>query len=387
MRQQNKKSKFVALLLSLLLVCTMMPQLAWATGALSVGTGTADDPYQISNTDDLKAFRDKVNGGERTACAILTQNIDLKGETWMPFAPKTGYVTDAFAGTFDGNRHTIKGLNINATAANQGLFGLINGATIKNLKVEGTVYSTGSYVGGIVGKVQTGTIENCGFGGSGSSVRSEAGYAGGIVGGVVANGISITGCYNNASVKGNSAAGILGDANATKSQATITNCYNRGTIEGKAYSAGIVGALKKGNVSSCYNIGTISGTESCKLGGIFGFSKATITNCYYKNPKTDSSGGGTKITEASEMTNLGDAFTADRNSINNGYPILAWQAGSAAVQKEPKITISGSTTLYMENNEQEATSTLTVNYTDIDDAAQKPVTWSIESGAEVITLT
>ena len=85
MRQQNKKSKFVALLLSLLLVCTMMPQLAWATGALSVGTGTADDPYQISNTDDLKAFRDKVNGGERTACAILTQNIDLKGETWMPF--------------------------------------------------------------------------------------------------------------------------------------------------------------------------------------------------------------------------------------------------------------------------------------------------------------
>ncbi len=387
MRQQNKKSKFVALLLSLLLVCTMMPQLAWATGALSVGTGTADDPYQISNTDDLKAFRDKVNGGERTACAILTQNIDLKGETWMPFAPKTGYVADAFAGTFDGNRHTIKGLNINATAANQGLFGLINGATIKNLKVEGTVYSTGSYVGGIVGKVQTGTIENCGFGGSGSSVRSEAGYAGGIVGGVVANGISITGCYNNASVKGNSAAGILGDANATKSQATITNCYNRGTIEGKAYSAGIVGALKKGNVSSCYNIGTISGTESCKLGGIFGFSKATITNCYYKNPETDSSGGGTKITEASEMTNLGDAFTADRNSINNGYPILAWQAGSAAVQKEPKITISGSTTLYMENNEQEATSTLTVNYTDIDDAAQKPVTWSIESGAEVITLT
>ena len=365
----------------------MMPQLAWATGALSVGTGTADDPYQISNTDDLKAFRDKVNGGERTACAILTQNIDLKGETWMPFAPKTGYVTDAFAGTFDGNRHTIKGLNINATAANQGLFGLINGATIKNLKVEGTVYSTGSYVGGIVGKVQTGTIENCGFGGSGSSVRSEAGYAGGIVGGVVANGVSITGCYNNASVKGNNAAGILGDANATKSQATITNCYNRGTIEGKAYSAGIVGALKKGNVSSCYNIGTISGTESCKLGGIFGFSKATITNCYYKNPETDSSGGGTKITEASEMTNLGDAFTADRNSINNGYPILAWQAGSASVEKESKITISGSNTLYMENNGQEATSTLTVNYTDIDEADQTSVTWNIESGGDVITLT
>ena len=57
------------------------------------------------------------------------------------------------------------------------------------------------------------------------------------------------------------------------------------------------------------------------------------------------------------------------------------------IRDRPKITISGSTTLYMENNEQEATSTLTVNYTDIDDAAQKPVTWSIESGAEVITLT
>ena len=80
MRQQNKKSKFVALLLSLLLVCTMMPQLAWATGALSVGTGTADDPYQISNTDDLKAFHENVNWGERTAVAILSKKLYLIGE-------------------------------------------------------------------------------------------------------------------------------------------------------------------------------------------------------------------------------------------------------------------------------------------------------------------
>ena len=87
------------------------------------------------------------------------------------------------------------------------------------------------------------------------------------------------------------------------------------------------------------------------------------------------------------MTNLGDAFTADSDGINNGYPILTWQAGSASEKKEPMITISGPKTLYMENNGQEATSTLTVNYTDIDDTAQQPVTWHIEAGGDVITLT
>ena len=57
-------------------------------------------------------------------------DIELSGD-WTPFNPNDGYVASAYAGTFDGNGHTISGLSVNATAANQGLFGVINGATIK----------------------------------------------------------------------------------------------------------------------------------------------------------------------------------------------------------------------------------------------------------------
>ena len=402
MRQQHKKSKFVALLLSLLLVCTMMPQLAWATGVSEVDVSalpefsadkntTETTAFKISSEESLRALAAKINTGSNNMQGVtfyLADNITLSGN-WTPIS-NVSVMTDAFAGTFDGNGKTISGLRVDATAANQGLFGLINGATIKNLKVEGTVYSTKSYVGGIVGKVQTGTIENCGFGGSGSSVESKAEYAGGIVGGLNSTGVKISGCYNKASVTGKYAGGILGYCGKS---AAIENCYNTGTIGGSSNSAGITGQLSKGSVKSCYNIGKIN-AGSKATGGIFGFSNATITDCYYTNPDTESCGGTSasstgkkKITAASEMTNLGDAFTADSGGINNGYPILKWQVGSASVQKEPKITISGSKTLYMENNGQEATSTLTVTYTDIDNIAQQPVTWHIESGGDVIALT
>ena len=208
MRQQHKKSKFVALLLSLLLVCTMMPQLAWATGVSEVDVSalpefsadkntTETTAFKISSEESLRALAAKINTGSNNMQGVtfyLADNITLSGN-WTPIS-NVSVMTDAFAGTFDGNGKTISGLRVDATAANQGLFGLINGATIKNLKVEGTVYSTKSYVGGIVGKVQTGTIENCGFGGSGSSVESKAEYAGGIVGGLNSTGVKISGCYN-----------------------------------------------------------------------------------------------------------------------------------------------------------------------------------------------
>ena len=69
-----------------------------ADGTLS-GKGTAAEPYLLSSADDLKAFRDLVNGGENPACAKLTEDIDLKGEEWTPVTSLIGYL--------DGGGHTI----------------------------------------------------------------------------------------------------------------------------------------------------------------------------------------------------------------------------------------------------------------------------------------
>ena len=148
------KKRLLSLALAFVLAFSLLPTAAWAAG-----TGAVNDPIEISNEAELQKFRTRVNEGEKTLCAKLTADITLTGK-WTPISNKSA-IASAYSGTFDGDKHTISGLQISATAANQGLFGLINGATIQNLKVSGEVSSTKSYVGGIVGKVQSGTIENC----------------------------------------------------------------------------------------------------------------------------------------------------------------------------------------------------------------------------------
>ena len=376
-------TKVVAMLLSFAVVFSMIPGAVFADTINLRGTGTADNPYLISTKAELEAFRDKVNVEERAACVKLESDIDLKNEPWIPIS-NVSAVNSAFAGTFDGQGHKITGLNINSKSANQGLFGFINGATIKNLNVNGNVSASGNYVGGIVGNMQTGTIENCSFTGT----VSTTGYAGGIVGNVVSAGANIAGCYNAASVNGTNAGGILG--NSSRQKVEIQNCYNKGEITGSTYSAGIAGYLKSGTFAGCYNIGEIKG--SGKLGGIFGFSNKDVTSCYYLKPATEGSTSRkqVKVSDPAEMTGIDTSengpFKEDKNNINGGWPILTWQADNT-VEKDPKITISGSMLLEMTNNGTNPTTTLSVKYTDIDEADQKKVEWSVTSGQDVVTLT
>ena len=115
------KKRFLALLLVLTMVFSLMPA-ALAADTLS-GSGTEDDPYLLATAADLKAFRDMANAeASSKLCATLTADIDLGGEAWTPFEGPT--VGGAYAGTFDGANHTIKGLSVNLTSnAGAGLFG------------------------------------------------------------------------------------------------------------------------------------------------------------------------------------------------------------------------------------------------------------------------
>ena len=110
------KKRLLALLLVLAMVFSLMPA-ALAADTLS-GSGTEDDPYLLATAADLKAFRDMANAeASSKLCATLTADIDLGGEAWTPFEPSSGYVSEAYAGTFDGANHTIKGLSVNSLAA------------------------------------------------------------------------------------------------------------------------------------------------------------------------------------------------------------------------------------------------------------------------------
>ena len=388
------KKRLLALLLVLTMVFSLMPAALAAdtvdVAALpeyaadaDISTGAA---YKISTEESLRAFAAavKADDGNGTyahagVTLYLAGDIALTG-TWTPVGSTATYVGDFFAGTFDGCGHTISGLNVQGSTVNQGLFAAINKATIRNLNVSGTVScGTKNYVGGIVGKVQAGTIENCSFSGS-----VTGGYTGGIAGGLNGNNVTISGCANLAAVTGTTAGGILG---YWKNTAAIRDCYNTGSVIGSAKAGGIVGQLNKGTIENCYSIGDIGGKASQK-GGIFAFSNAAIKNCYYTLPETEVLGGtaaaAAHITSPEGLADkLGNAFKEDTAGANNGYPILVWQAGEV-VQPDPRIELTGSDTLWRTTNDAQPQTTITAACKDMDEDTH--VDWTLTEGEGIVTL-
>lgn len=388
------KKRLLALLLVLTMVFSLMPAALAAdtvdVAALpeyaadaDISTGAA---YKISTEESLRAFAAavKADDGNGTyahagVTLYLAGDIALTG-TWAPVGSTATYVGDFFAGTFDGCGHTISGLNVQGSTVNQGLFAAINKATIRNLNVSGTVScGTKNYVGGIVGKVQAGAIENCSFSGS-----VTGGYTGGIAGGLNSNNVTISGCVNAADVAGTTAGGILG---YWKTTAAIQNCYNTGSVTGSAKAGGIVGQLNKGTIENCYSIGDIGGKASQK-GGIFAFSSATVKNCYYTLPEAETLGGtaaaAAHITSPEGLADkLGNAFKEDTAGANNGYPILVWQAGEV-VQPDPRIELTGSDTLWRTTNDAQPQTTITAACKDMDEDTH--VDWTLTEGEGIVTL-
>ena len=388
------KKRFLALLLVLTLLVGLMPA-ALAADTLS-GSGTEDDPYLLATAADLKAFRDMANAeASSKLCATLTADIDLGGEAWTPFEGPT--VGGAYAGTFDGANHTIKGLSVNLTSSTgAGLFGTVCGATIKNLKVEGNVSASSSaFVGGIVGRTQTSaTIDSCSFAGTVTSTKKSgsSNATAGIVGKVNTGTVTITNCANTATVNGNGniAAGILGYGGSNK--VTIENCYNTGAISGQWYASGICGSTVKAtsSIRNCYNSGTITATNGGSYyAGITANFRGTISNSYYANPAADALAGTTPATAIAVTSpegladKLGNAFKEDTAGANNGYPILVWQAGEV-VQPDPRIELTGSDTLWRTTNDAQPQTTITAACKDMDEDTH--VDWTLTEGEGIVTL-
>ena len=220
------------------------------------GSGTKNDPYQIGTAEQLKRFRDIVNGAggqtqNRGAYAVLTANIDLNNEPWTPIGNYTTTNEVFYEGTFDGGGHTISNLNVTDRFICDGLFGAIKGGTIKNLTVAGNV-SHNYFVG-------------------------QNGHVGGIVG--CASNAAIENCSNHCSVTGGSSDFIGGIAGSNIDGARIIDCYNVGTITGTINGTGGVTGLNMGTISNCYNVGTVSNGD--QVGEIVGSNHGTVENCYY----------------------------------------------------------------------------------------------------------
>ena len=310
---------FLSAILSVMLILSAMP--------LTAAAESAD--VTIATAAELRQFAEDVNNGNtyEGKTVTLTADVALGGESnpWTPI----GTGSAPFKGTFDGGKHVVSGLYI-ASGSSVGLFGSVNGGTVKNLVVRGEVTGS-SNVGGVVGSLTAGTVENCG---------NEANVTGGSnVGGVVGavnDASTVRGCYNAGSVSGTT--GYIGGVTGQHWRAgTVENCYNVGAVSGPGTVGGVTGGHKAASpaLTNCYNAGQVTDTtgNSNNIGAVLGAGRKTVTNCYYlTGTGTDPKSGVTKVT-AIDPAALGDAFAADTDAINGGHPILSWQA------KQPDLII------------------------------------------------
>ena len=288
------------------------------------GSGTESDPYQISTADQLKRFRDIVNGSNgqtpnRGACAVLTNDIVLNDGTFAEDGnytpgPSAAALTEwspmgvskytVYAGTFDGAGHTIQGVYCNSYRESSGLFGYIDGATIRGVRVTGHFNAdSAEYAGCIVASAQNSRITGCVSTASINGHHSSQSSTGGIVG-IAESNTQVSDCINYGTVKcitneynATNAGGIVGRLTASSN---ITNCSNFGTVIGlidnsytpSIYVGGIVGFAWTKSISDCYNAGAVrineQGNSSATqgAGGIAGFAgfddtnPVQISNCY-----------------------------------------------------------------------------------------------------------
>ena len=218
-------------------------------GAVSIspiaGTGTEADPFIISSTGEWNLFAYTIRNGNSYSGQFVKLDADINVSTIAGSEE-----SHPFSGTFDGGLHTITA-TITDNAAYTALFRYINGATIKNLKVAGTI-DGGQYAAAIVGAVQgTGdnTIENC--------VATANVVGGSHIGGIVGNGqagnVSMTGCVYAGLMKGGTEAkgAIFGwcDNGGTK---TATDCLYIMQEEQRTDNLDLVKGGGEVTLTNCY---------------------------------------------------------------------------------------------------------------------------------------
>lgn len=341
-------------------------------GTTAAEPSQVDGVYQIGSPEELAWFRNTVNAGTNAISAALTNDINLNNMDWLAIGGGDGYVSTCFNGSFDGAGHTISSLSINASYNHAGLFGYMNSeaAIVQNLSVNGHVASSSTNVGGIVGTLANGTIQNCSFNGSVTNSKASSGYAGGIVGYIgnaTTNNPTMRGCVNTGDIIGPYAGGIT----AYGKYGTITECYNTGAINGKTRAGGIAGQMQNNfNSNYCYSIGALSGSTTAAEITDFLFSSATLNYCGYA-VKANGSGTGVPAatcfqytTPAELLAGLGSAYKASEG----GYPVLAWQTGGSGGTQptlEPKVRLQGTNIIFVEQGVSPNQTTITLALQDI----------------------
>ena len=228
------------------------------------GTGSAGEPHIIASANDLKKFIEYYNDGRllSNANVRLEENINCSGVTG--FSQLADNTDATFRGLFDGNNKTIS----NLTLMGSGLFGYIEGGTVKDLTLSNYNLTGNDYpTGGIVAELSNNaTISNCTI--TNSTIACAGNQYNPEVGGIAArmSGSTITGCIiDNVQVKaettytgGSGAYSNAGGIVARASSGTISSCIVTNGSKITNYYADESATLKAGAIVGSLNETTLT---------------------------------------------------------------------------------------------------------------------------------
>ena len=197
----------------------------WTDGGSESGTAEDlgyfiqdDGSYTVYTANGLKEWAEAVQT-DPTLNITLTADIDLTGKEWTP----VGNSGQTYNGTFDGQGHTITGLNISSPSEAVALFHNIGGGgKVMNLQLKDVTYKGSTAMGGIA-HGNNGTITACSVMGTLTNTTNN-----GAVGGIAAiNFGTITACWFNGTITGGSKVGGIAGINsyAGSYYGKIAACY------------------------------------------------------------------------------------------------------------------------------------------------------------------
>ena len=286
--------------------------------------------YEINNGGKLFWFASYVNGDpthveEATSKhlninARLTSDISLhnpknSGATeWTPIGETSGIGTNAFAGTFDGQGHTISDLSITTLpsgAVRTGLFGTTYGGVVKDFTIKGSItLSAGnkgdnSGIGGAIGATKYGTAVSgvTSYVNISNTSANALVHVGGVVGALYSS--TAKQCLYFGSINLQNASDSIGGVVGYINNSEIGYCANLGTVktatEG-AYVGGVLGYLNNpsGKIHNCYNYGSVKNGGGKHCGAIIGWLRdgtaSNLTDNYYLTGSASSAFGAGSIT-------------------------------------------------------------------------------------------
>lgn len=319
----NKCSFVLLVLLSLFSI----PALASWEGGKTVPEILEDEGgqyYAIATPEEFAWYADYVNSGETSANAILVQDIVLGEDTnsvgsvpWTPIGKDSSVL---FQGMFNGNGHSVFGVNVSEPRFS-GLFGVIgNKGSVKNLSLKSSNFVHTGFGGSIVG-FNNGLIENCSNEGHVSSGRtySKTGGIAGVNAGVIKK------CVNRGPIK-YSHRGYSYDINyvggiAGINTGTLSICANYADISVYSYdesSAGGIAGHNDGVIEISFNVGAVADTTyewTNRTGGVVGYNTKIVRNCYNQGTVFTKSSYGSRyaggiIAVNSESATVSQSYSA-----------------------------------------------------------------------------